>query len=146
MEFIGRHFELNELNRLYQQPQGVLCIVYGRRRIGKTRLLTPQRVGAHWSSSEQIDVVAINWDKGQVLYGECKWQRGRALSLSDVEKLIERAGQIDLKSHWGRSLQRHFILFSRSGFTASAQNLAQETGAALVGLSELDAILAHAIR
>jgi uncharacterized protein len=40
--FIGRSRELNELNRLYQSDQAEFLILYGRRRIGKTRLLT------HW--------------------------------------------------------------------------------------------------
>jgi len=34
----------------------------------------PQRVGGHWSATEQIDVVAVNWDEAVVLYGECKWK------------------------------------------------------------------------
>src|SRR5690606_794318 len=42
MEFIGRHFELNYLDRQYAGPGASFCVVYGRRRIGKTRLLT------HW--------------------------------------------------------------------------------------------------
>ncbi len=40
--FLGRSPELAELNRLYHSQKAAFLILYGRRRIGKTRLLT------HW--------------------------------------------------------------------------------------------------
>lgn len=41
-QFIGRSRELGELNRLYLSQKAEFLILYGRRRIGKTRLMT------HW--------------------------------------------------------------------------------------------------
>ncbi|MCT4619537.1 MAG: ATP-binding protein [Marinisporobacter sp.] len=38
--FIGRDYELNTLNRLYTEEQFQFVVIYGRRRVGKTRLLT----------------------------------------------------------------------------------------------------------
>ena len=38
MNFVGRQFELNYLDRQFAEPGASFCIVYGRRRIGKTRL------------------------------------------------------------------------------------------------------------
>lgn len=40
MNFVGRNIELTLLNELYQREGAQFLIVYGRRRIGKTRLLT----------------------------------------------------------------------------------------------------------
>ena len=40
MEFVGRQRELETLDTFYQSPQAGLLILYGRRRIGKTRLIT----------------------------------------------------------------------------------------------------------
>lgn len=37
--FIGREYELSELSKLYQKDSFQLAIFYGRRRIGKTRLI-----------------------------------------------------------------------------------------------------------
>lgn len=37
--FVDRKDELRQLQRLYSQEEGQLVIVYGRRRLGKTRLL-----------------------------------------------------------------------------------------------------------
>ncbi|MEZ4712523.1 MAG: ATP-binding protein [Caldilineaceae bacterium] len=41
-EFVGRNSELNLLDELWSREQATLLILYGRRRVGKTRLLT------HW--------------------------------------------------------------------------------------------------
>lgn len=106
----------------------------------------PQQVGSHWSKTEQIDVVAVNWDGGAVLYGECKWKRDSALTLSEVEKLVQRAEQIELTAHSGRPLQRHYLLFSRSGFTDPARTAATALGALLVDLEGFDKVLAQATR
>lgn len=48
MTFTGRAFELNYLDGQYAGPLGTLCVVYGRRRAGKTRLMT------HWLSSRGV--------------------------------------------------------------------------------------------
>lgn len=44
--FIGRTSELGLINRLWDSPESELMILYGRRRVGKTRLLT------HWINQE----------------------------------------------------------------------------------------------
>ena len=43
--FIGRETELRLLNRLWDSSKATFLILYGRRRVGKTRLLT------HWLRS-----------------------------------------------------------------------------------------------
>ena len=40
MRFVGRHRELQTLESFYGSPEAGLLILYGRRRIGKTRLIT----------------------------------------------------------------------------------------------------------
>lgn len=44
--FIGRNQEISTLNHYWQRPDAALLIMYGRRRVGKTRLLT------HWLKQE----------------------------------------------------------------------------------------------
>ena len=39
MKFIGRDLEIQELNKLYQSPEAKLVVIYGRRRVGKSRLV-----------------------------------------------------------------------------------------------------------
>ena len=38
--FIGRTTEMSELNRLYSSGSFEMPVIYGRRRVGKTRLIT----------------------------------------------------------------------------------------------------------
>lgn len=45
--FIGRSTELGEFNRRFQSPKAEFIILYGRRRVGKTRLVT------HWMETAQ---------------------------------------------------------------------------------------------
>lgn len=47
LTFTGRTFELNYLDAQYAEPLGTLCVVYGRRRVGKTRLIT------HWLNGRE---------------------------------------------------------------------------------------------
>lgn len=53
MAFIGRTFELQTLNRLWQSRQAQFLILYGRRRVGKTALLI------HWI--KQYKPRALYW-------------------------------------------------------------------------------------
>lgn len=39
MSFIGRQFELSQLNKIYEEKTGRLLVLYGRRRIGKSELI-----------------------------------------------------------------------------------------------------------
>lgn len=106
----------------------------------------PQRVGSHWSPTEQIDVVAVNWDEAIVLYGECKWKHNSPLNELEVRKLFNRAAQIQLTTRSGNPLARQYAFFSRAGFTEPAQALARSERAILVDLAYLDRVLAGAIR
>lgn len=39
MKFIGRHLEILELNQLHESDEAKLVVIYGRRRVGKSRLM-----------------------------------------------------------------------------------------------------------
>lgn len=39
MKFVGRELEIQSLNRLYQNPNSKLVVIYGRRRVGKSTLI-----------------------------------------------------------------------------------------------------------
>lgn len=119
--------------------------VYVAAELGQLPFL-PQQVGCHWSATEQIDVVGINWDEAAVLFGECKWKKESSLSEREVEKLFEQADQVQLATRSGNSFRRHYLFFSRSGFTVPARERAAERGAILVDLQRLDEVLAQAVR
>lgn len=119
--------------------------VYAAAETGRLPFL-PQRVGSHWSATEQVDVVAVHWDEAMVLYGECKWKHNSALNEGEVKKLIQQAENIQLTTGSGNPFTRQYAFFSRSGFTEPARALALAEGALLVDLVLLDEVLATAIR
>ncbi|MEW5985109.1 MAG: ATP-binding protein [Chloroflexota bacterium] len=106
----------------------------------------PQQVGSHWSATEQIDVVAVNWDEASVLFGECKWKRESLLDEGEVEKLFQQSEKVELTTLSGNPFKRYYAFFSRSGFTDAARARARERNAILVDLAALDKILSQAIR
>lgn len=54
-KFIGRQEELKVFDRLWQSEHAELIILYGRRRVGKTRLLT------HWINQHQRERPGMYW-------------------------------------------------------------------------------------
>jgi uncharacterized protein len=76
-------------------------------------------VGKIWARDYDIDVAASLLD-GTVVYGECKW-RNQALSEGVLERLVECAN----KTRFGADAERrHFLLFSKSGFTPTLEETA----------------------
>jgi len=95
-------------------------------------------VGQHWSRKVQIDVVGINWERKVLLLGECKWGK-EPLSQPVVRGLLDKKTQQVLqdlsieKSEW----RIRYAFFSRAGFTAPAEKMAERVEARLVSLDEL---------
>lgn len=54
MQFVGRHTELEMLNRFYHGRRAGLLVLYGRRRVGKTQLLN------HWLK-QQPGLATLYW-------------------------------------------------------------------------------------
>lgn len=100
----------------------------------------PERVGSFWSTTAQVDVVAINWMEKQILLGEVKWSRdpvGRRV----VTDLIDKTPRVVPKGEW----TVHYGFFARAGLTQPAQTLADEHGALVVDLERLDRDLSKSL-
>lgn len=69
-------------------------------------------------SQAEIDFIAYSDDEEQAIFGECKW-RNEELDKATVEGLIEKCKMF---RQFGR---RRYYLFSKSGFTSGARELAQ---------------------
>ena len=54
-EFVGRRAELELLNDIWESGRSALVVLYGRRRVGKTRLLT------HWLKSKGDPSCGFYW-------------------------------------------------------------------------------------
>ena len=99
----------------------------------------PERVGSHWSSDAQVDVVAINWRLKHVLLGEAKWTRQRT-SREVVRKLVSKTKSVVPDGGDGWAV--HYAFFARSGFTEAAATEARQHGATMVNLDTLGGDLA----
>jgi hypothetical protein len=83
--------------------------------------------GRWWNRAEEIDLVAINEERREILFGEAKWS-ARPVGTDILTELKRKAPLVDW--HNGERTER-FCLFSRSGFTKSMRELAQQEGIVL---------------
>jgi uncharacterized protein len=101
----------------------------------------PEAVGSHWRRQVQVDVVALNWQRREILLGECKWGE-EPVGRQVVRELIAQKGpklRQDLSD--GDAWTFHYAIFARAGFTdAAAAGLTARQGL-LVDLAALDAVL-----
>lgn len=75
-------------------------------------------VGKIWAADYDIDVAAVLLD-GSAIYGECKW-RNQLMGADVLAHLVDSANRTRFGAEAG---QRHFLLFSKSGF---AEDLIEE--------------------
>jgi AAA+ ATPase superfamily predicted ATPase len=112
-----------------------LCREWVRRQaIQGTLPFLPDRIGSHWARDAQIDVVAIRWDRKQILLGECKWGTGR-VGRKVLTDLIAKTVRVVPDQEEGWTV--YYALFARSGFTEAVVVEAEQRGALLVDLETL---------
>jgi uncharacterized protein len=101
----------------------------------------PEAVGSHWTWRVQVDVVAINHQRREILLGECKWGEG-AVNRQIVRELIKQKGpKVRQELLDGDSWSLHYAVFARAGFTeAAAAELSGRQGLA-IDLAALDDLL-----
>ncbi|MCX6560780.1 MAG: ATP-binding protein [Candidatus Aminicenantes bacterium] len=83
--------------------------------------------GRWWNREEEIDLVAINEERKEILFGEAKWS-ARPIGTDILTDLKRKAPLVDW--HNGERTER-FCLFSRSGFTKDMRELAHQEGIVL---------------
>jgi hypothetical protein len=107
--------------------------VIAQARAGKLPFI-PEYVGSHWSTTEQIDVVAINWREKAILFGECK-SGDDVVRRPIVRKLMEQSASVVPGPEWNV----YYAFFGRYTFTDAAREEAGNMGAYFVDLAQLDA-------
>ncbi len=77
------------------------------------RLPEYAKIGRWWHNDNEIDVVALNDESGEILFCEVSWSN-RKTTAKDLEELKKKAALVEWKN---RSRKEKYALFSRSGFS-----------------------------
>ena len=78
------------------------------------------KVGRWWNGNTEIDLVALDSQGENIIFGECKYWEG-PVGVNVLNDLMRKAKEVE----WKRDCRReHFILFSISGFTEELEKLA----------------------
>lgn len=81
-----------------------------------------QYIGRWWHKDEEIDLVAINPETNEIIFGEIKWSNKKIGT--NIYKDLKRKAQL---VEWRKNKRKeYYILFSKSGFTESMIKLAKE--------------------
>ncbi len=80
------------------------------------------KVGRWWDKNEEIDIIALNSQTNEIIFGEAKWSKKKVGT--NIYKDLSRKSQ---KVEWGKKNRKeYFCLFSKSGFTLQMKRLAKE--------------------
>jgi|Deesub1362A_J573_1020465.scaffolds.fasta_scaffold02719_7 hypothetical protein len=80
------------------------------------------RVGRWWDKNEEIDLVALNDETNEILFGEVKWSN-KPVGTNIYRDLKKKA----LLVNWGKTDRKeYFCLFSRSGFSKEMKEIAKK--------------------
>jgi AAA+ ATPase superfamily predicted ATPase len=91
-------------------------------RVGLEKGMKFNKVGRWWTKDAEIDVVGLNEDCDEILFGEAKWS-SKKVGVDLLEDLKRKAGLVQ----WGSPGRKvHYALFSRSGFTDNLVKLAKK--------------------
>ena len=93
--------------------------------------VAPKRVGAHWGSNLEIDILTENVDESH-WFGECKWWNA-PVGENVLNHLIENASKVP--NQWQRNPR--YILFSANGFTDTLKQRAEKEEVFLIEANAL---------
>lgn len=90
-------------------------------------------VGSWWYQEHEIDIIARNKHRDEVLFGECKWTN-EPLNIGDLQNLLFVARQVKIEAK-----KTSYAFFSKSGFTKEAYSYAKENPSIILfGLDEIE--------
>lgn len=79
------------------------------------------KVGRWWDKNAEIDIVALDTENSNIIFGECKYTE-KKMDVSVFNSLVMKAKEVS----WRRNNRKEwFVLFSINGYTDELQSLAQ---------------------
>lgn len=118
-ELVWKHQVTPRLNEIASFPFEEVCRQYLEKLNLKEKLpFAASRIGRWWDKNEEIDILAVPFEGGARLFGECKFRQSE-FALSDYVRLKKKAQAVPHE-------QAHYVLFSKSGFAPGLKLLAQD--------------------
>ncbi|MFH1618523.1 MAG: ATP-binding protein [bacterium] len=88
----------------------------------RDRIFPFRKLGRWWDKNTEIDIVGLNSETGQILFGEAKWTN-KPVGFDVYQQLRSKAAAVN----WGAPDRReYYALFSKSGFTEELKNIAEK--------------------
>ena len=105
----------NELSRTYELAAREIIQRY-------PRLPKFTKVGRFWERDLEIDLVALNEETKEIMFGEAKWS-DKLVGIDIFQALKAKAERVP----WGKGKRKeYFCLFSKSGFTPEMMKIAKK--------------------
>ena len=108
-----------------------ICREYIRHYWQEKLKVAPKRIGGHWESNLEIDILTENVD-GSHWFGECKWWNA-PVGENVLNHLIENATKVP--DQWKQAPR--YILFSANGFTEVLRERAKKEHICLIKVDDL---------
>lgn len=97
---------------------------------GKMPLFT--KWGRWWRFDDEIDVVALNEETGDILVCDCAWQESE-MERGTMEDLMKKSEKVE----WEGKKKNHYAVVSRKGFTEKAKMFAEKNNIQMYTLQDL---------
>lgn len=106
-----------------------VCQQYLRRQNRKQQLpFYFTKIGRWWNKTDEIDIMAVDYQKANLLLGECKYKH----SSVDVKDLKHLQNKLTVPNK-----EVYYYFFSKSGYTKPAIDYAKENNIRLITLNDL---------
>jgi AAA+ ATPase superfamily predicted ATPase len=79
-------------------------------------------MGKWWNNNTEIDLVGLNEDSHDIIFGECKYT-SNPVDMDVFNNLAYKAKQVQW---FNDNRKEHYVIFSRAGFTPGLTELAKE--------------------
>jgi len=89
-------------------------------RLSRQGVIQFDRLGRWWDNHEEIDIVGLDNERGEILYGECKYHKKPV----DTDVFISLLRKAERVPRMKESQRERFILFSVSGYTEQLKRMA----------------------
>ena len=106
----SRAFHVRSIQTSYPQYLGFIFEQICQEFLIRSNKFEFQKIGRWWHKGEEIDIVAMNDDSKEILFGECKWQEN-----VDAEKIYTELQRKSSFVVWNNSIRKvRFVIFAKS--------------------------------